>query len=220
MNEEEKEDVKQNVEENKSDKKEVIENVKQNENNVSKDSKKEVTKDNKKKNIILFSAIGGVVLIALIVILCICLAGGKPSKKQAENLVEEYTKALENSDEYDILDLIDTKGYIIFNEEGEKSFNKKYKEKDDYIKRYLKKNDLDDIEEAEEKIYKSIKSKNYYKYSLKEISSIKKSSKCNKIVIIKAKVKAKSSYSTDTKTLRLYVIKVSGKYKIVGSEVV
>ncbi len=180
--------------------------------------------DPKKKKIITFSIIGGAALIVFIILIALILSmAGKPSKSKSEELVKSYLKAINDSDEDKFGDLIDTKGYIIFNEEGEKKFDRKYKEKDTYIKKYLDDKNYDDISDAEDYILSQVSSKysySYKEYSLKEIASVEKSSKSSKIKEIKAKVKVKSSYSTssDTKTLKLYVIKVDGKYKVVGSE--
>ena len=82
---------------------------------------------------------------------------------------------------------------------------------------------FDELSDAESSITTTLKNKYKYsskEYSLKEITSIKKSSKSKKIKIIKAKLKVKSSYSSssDTANLKLYVIKVDGEYKIVSAE--
>lgn len=182
------------------------------------------TMDPKRKKMITFGVIGGAALIVLIIVIALIVSmAGKPSKSKAEELVKSYLKAINDSDEDKFGDLIDTKGYIIFSEEDEKKFDSKYKEKDSYIKKYLDDKNYDDLSDAEDYILSQIANKysySYKEYSLKEIASVEKSSKSSKIKVIKAKVKVKSSYSTssDTKTLKLYVIKVDGKYKVVGSE--
>lgn len=180
--------------------------------------------DPKTKKIITCSIIGGVALIVLIVIIAL-VAGlsGKPSKGKSEELVKSYLKAVQEADDEKFENLIDVKGYIIFKEEGEKKFDAKYKDKETYIKKYLKDKNYDDVSEAKDSISSSFKSRYSYsskEYSLKEITSIKKSNRSKKICEIKAKVKAKSSYSSssDTKNLKLYVMKVDGKYKIIGAE--
>lgn len=178
----------------------------------------------KTKKIIMFSAIGAVALILIIAAIIVLVnISGKPSKSKAESLVKDYLKAVNDDDDEKFAKLIDVKGYIIFKEEEEKKFDKKYKEKEDYIKDYLKDNDYDDLSEAKDTITRNFKSKysySSYEYSIKEITEVKKSNKSKKISIIKAKVKAKSSYSSlsDTKNLKLYVIKADGGYKIVGAE--
>lgn len=191
--------------------------------------KKDVEKksmDPKTKKIITFSIIGGVALIVLVLIIALIVGiSGKPSKSKSEELVKSYLKAVQEADEDKFEKLIDAKGYIIFQEEGEKKFDKKYKDKEKYIKDYLKDKNYDDITEAKDSIISSFKSKySYYynskEYSLKEITSVKKSNRSKKIVEIKAKVKVKSSYSSssDTKNLKLYVLKVDGEYKVIGAE--
>ena len=176
--------------------------------------------DPKTKKILTFSIIGGVALVALIIIIIlIATLAGKPNKKEAEKIVKDFLEAMNDADEEKFIKAIDTEGFIIFNEEGEKKFDKKYNDKKKYIKEYLENEDIDDLEEAEEDLASAFKSSYRYsstEYSLNEISSTEKSSKSKKIKIIKAKLKAKGSYSTDNKTVKFYVIKVSGKYKIVG----
>lgn len=182
--------------------------------------------DPKTKKILTFSIIGGVALIVLIIIIALIVGkSGKPSKSKSEELVKSYLNVVEDADGEKFGKLIDVKGYIIFQEEGEKKFDKKYKDKDKYIKSYLKDKNYDDITEAKDSIESNFKKEYSYtynsgEYSLKEITSIKKSNKSNKISVIKAKVKVKNEYSssTDTKNLRLYVIKVDGEYKIIGAE--
>ncbi|MBP3502755.1 MAG: hypothetical protein J6K42_04685 [Clostridia bacterium] len=180
----------------------------------------------KTKKIITFSVIGGVALIVLVIVIALIVGMlGKPSKRKSEELVKSYLKAVEEADGDKFEKLIDTRGYIIFQEEGEKKFDAKYKDKDKYIKKYLKDKNYDDISDATDSIVSSFKSKNSYYYSskeytLKEMTSVKKSNRSKKIVEIKAKVKVKrsSSSSSDTKNLKLYVIKVDGEYKIIGAE--
>lgn len=228
MSDEKKEDVKQKEEkvvktEKVNEEKKVEKIAEDNKQKVKTTEEKIPNTSDKKKKIITFSVIGGIALLLIIIIVAICLNAGKMSKKQAEKLVNQYTEAISEKDGDKLLDIIDTKGYVIFQEEGEKDFNKKYKDKENYIKKYIKKNDYDDLEDIEEEISSSFESKYKYlsyEYTLKEITDIKKSSKSNKIVVVKAKVKVKSSYGTDTKTLRLYTVKVNNKFKIVGAEFV
>lgn len=192
-------------------------------NNVKQDVEKKKMEP-KTKKIMTFSIIGGVALIAIIVIIALIVGlSGKPSKGKAQDLVKSYLSAVENADEDKFEKIIDTKGYIIFKEEEEKKFDTKYKNKDKYIKDYLEDRDYDDLSDAKDSILSSLKSRYSYsskEYSLKEITSIKKSSKSKKISIIKAKVKVKSKYSStsDTKNLKLYVVKVDGQYKVVGAD--
>ena len=186
----------------------------------------------KKKKIILFSSIAGaaVLLLILIIVLVVNLTG-KPNKKTSEALVKDFLEAVNDEDGDEFVKLVDTKGYVIFNEEKESKFNDKYKKKDEYFKRYQKKSNFDDAEDVDNFIDNSFESTigsqlgSQYLYtdckcSLKEITEINKSKKSSKLVIIKAKVKIKSEDSTDVKTLRLYTIKSSGEYKIVGYEFV
>ena len=147
---------------------------------------------------------------------------GKPSKAKSEELVKDYLKAVNDDDADEFAKLIDVKGYIIFNEESEKKFDKKYKSKN-YINDYLKDNNYDELSDVKDAISSKFKNKYTYsskEYSLKEITEVKKSTKSKKVKIIKAKVKVKTSYSssTDTANLKLYVIKVDGEYKIVRAE--
>lgn len=180
--------------------------------------------DPKTKKIITFSVIGGVALIVLIVLLILIIGMlGKPSKNKAEDIVKSYLKAVEEDDADKFEKLIDAKGYIIFKEEGEKKFDAKYKDKEKYIKKYLDNKNYDDVSEAKDAIVSSFKSKYSYKtkeYTLKEITEIKKSNRSKKIVEVKAKVKVKrkTSSSSDTKNLKLYLLKVDGQYKIVGAD--
>jgi len=116
-------------------------------------------------------------------------------------------------------------GYVILSEEGEKKFDNKYKEKGSYVKKFMSKNYIDDKDELGDRIFDQEKSTfnisyGSYEYSLKEITSVKKSTKSKKVAIIKAKVSKKSSYDKDTINVRFYVIKTDGKYKIVGTEIV
>ncbi|MBP3707951.1 MAG: hypothetical protein J6J36_05020 [Clostridia bacterium] len=186
----------------------------------------------KKKKIILFSSIAGVaVLLLILIIVLVVNLTGKPNKKTSEALVKDFLEAVNDKDGDEFVKLVDTKGYVIFNEEKESKFNDKYKKKDEYFKRYQKKNNFDDAEDVDDSIASSFKSSvssklgSQYSYtdcecSLKEIAEISKSKKSSKLIVIKAKVKVKSTYSTDVKTLRLYTVKSSGEYKIVGYEFV
>lgn len=180
----------------------------------------------KKKKIILFSVIGAVVLVLAIIIGIIIANAGKPSKKEAEKIVKSYISAFNDADGDKMIDIIDAEGMIIFQEEGEKKFNKKYKDKKKYVKNWIEDKDLDDIEDVEDKLKDSFESTNSsgrYEASLKEIVSVKKSEKSSKLAVIKAKIKMKTeSYysedSSETKTIKFYVLKVKGKYKIVGTD--
>ena len=235
MSDEKKEDEKKEVTRNVEPKEETTKKA------VSKDAEPKKAKnkstDNtidaqKKKKIVLFSSIAGAValLLILIIVLVVNLTG-KPNKKTSEALVKDFLEAVNDKDGDAFVELVDAKGYVIYNEEKESKFNDKYKKKDDYFKKYQKKNNLDDAGDVDDFIAKSFKSSvssklgSQYSYanyecSLKEITDINKSKKSNKLITIKAKVKVESTYSTDVKTLRLYTIKSSGKYKIVGYEFV
>ena len=161
-------------------------------------------------------------LTSIIAIIIACFAG-KPSKSKSEEIIKDYLAAINDKSEDEFAKVIDTKGYIVYKEEGEKKFDKKYDDKK-YIKNYLEDNNFDELSDAESSITTTLKNKNKYsskEYSLEEITSIKKSSKSKKIKIIKAKLKVKSSYSSssDTANLKLYVIKVDGKYKVINAEI-
>lgn len=231
MSDEKKEDVKREVTENVESKKDDMKKEKAKNAEVKKD-KSEPADAKKKKKIILFSSIAGAValLLILVIVLLVNLTG-KPNKKTSENLVKDFLEAVNDKNGDDFVKLVDSKGYAIFNEEKESKFNEKYKKKDEYFKRYQKKNDFDDAEDVDDFIASKFKSSissqlgSQYTYSscecsLREITDISKSKKSNKLIIIKAKVKIKSTYSSDVKTLRLYTTKTDGKYKIVGYEFV
>ena len=220
MNENEK-NVNENPEENVKDEiSEVNGQIVQNEQEVNENKN---TKP-KNKKILTFSLVGGIAVVAIIIIAIIiaCFAG-KPSKSMSEEIIKDYLAAINDKSEDEFAKVIDTKGYIVYKEEGEKKFDKKYDDKK-YIKNYLEDNNFDELSDAESSITTTLKNKNKYsskEYSLKEITSIKKSSKSKKIKIIKAKLKVKSSYSSssDTANLKLYVIKVDGKYKVINAEI-
>ena len=85
-------------------------------------------------------------------------------------------------------------------------------DKDDIVKAL---NDIkDDIADEFEDTYKYTS----YQCSLDKITSIEKSEKSKKIVIIRAKVKCKTTYTSTTDTYKFYVVKVNGKYRIVNVE--
>lgn len=220
MNENEK-NVNENPEKNVKDEiSEVNGQTVQNEQEVNENKN---TKP-KNKKILTFSLVGGIAVVAIIIIAIIiaCFAG-KPSKSKSEEIIKDYLAAINDKSEDEFAKVIDTKGYIVYKEEGEKKFDKKYDDKK-YIKNYLEDNNFDELSDAESSITTTLKNKNKYsskEYSLKEITSIKKSSKSKKIKIIKAKLKVKSSYSSssDTANLKLYVIKVDGKYKVINAEI-
>ena len=178
----------------------------------------------KNKKILTFSLVGGIAVVVLIIIaIVIACFAGKPSKSKSEEIIKDYLAAINDKSEDEFAKVIDTKGYIVYKEEGEKKFDKKYDDKK-YIKNYLEDNNFDELSDAESSITTTLKNKYKYsskEYSLKEITSIKKSSKSKKIKIIKAKLKVKSSYSSssDTANLKLYVIKVDGKYKVINAEI-
>lgn len=229
MDNEEKKDVKEEqIVEN--EKNEVIQkNNVENEPEVVKDAKEDAEKKSdeggsKKTKIILFSVIGSVVVVALIAIIII-LANvlSKPSKGEAKKIAQSYISAINDKDKDALLKTIDSDGYIIFKEEGEKKFNEKYKEKSQYIRKYMDKNNLDDSDDLDKQVLKDFNTDLKYSsfnYTVKEVTDVKKSSKSNKLVLIKAKVRVESSYVDTTKVLRLYVTKVKGKYKIVSAELV
>lgn len=174
-----------------------------------------------KAKVIIISVISiAVVLLLIAGIVALAKNLGKPSKNQAKKIVESYLEAINEDDDDELIKQIDVDGYVILKEENESKFDKKYKKKKDYIKDFMDDNNLDDREELEGKITDN---EGYifgssYEYSLKEITSVKKSSKSSKIAIIKAKVKKESSYYKDSQTLTLYVIKSGGKYKVIGSK--
>ncbi|MBR2704241.1 MAG: hypothetical protein IKE91_02110 [Clostridia bacterium] len=178
-------------------------------------------KSGNKTKVIVISVIAVAVALLLIAgIVALVKNLGKPSKSQAKKVVESYLEAINDDDDDALIKLIDTDGYVILKEEKESKFDKKYKKKSSYVKDFMEDNNIDDEEELEDKITSN---EGYifgssYEYSLKEITSVKKSSKSSKIAIIKAKVKRESSYSKDTETLTLYVIKSGGKYKVIGSK--
>ena len=220
MNENEK-NVNENPEENVKD--EISEVNGQTVQNGQEVNENKNTKP-KNKKILTFSLVGGIAVVALIIIaIVIACFAGKPSKSKSEEIIKDYLAAINDKSEDEFAKVIDTKGYIVYKEEGEKKFDKKYDDKK-YIKNYLEDNNFDELSDAESSITTTLKNKYKYsskEYSLKEITSIKKSSKSKKIKIIKAKLKVKSSYSSssDTANLKLYVIKVDGKYKVINAEI-
>ena len=235
MNENEK-NVNENPEEKeKNEESEVNEQTAQTEQNANEQTTQAEQKKNgqtvgennnektKNKKILAFSLVGGIAVIAVIIIAIIiaCFAG-KPSKSKAEDIIKDYLSAINDKSEDELAKVIDTKGYIVYKEEGEKKFDKKYNDKK-YIKNYLEDNNFDELSDAEKSITKVLKGKYYYsrEYSLKEITSIKKSDKSKKIKVIKAKLKVKydSSSSSSTVNLKLYVIKVDGEYKVINAEI-
>lgn len=177
-----------------------------------------------KKRIITFSVIGGVALIALIlVIILLGSFAGKPSKSEAEKLVKKYLQAATDDDADQFADIIDTEGYIIYKQEGIKKFDKKYKDKKKYLKDYYEDHNLDGLSDAKDKVAEEFENKYYTYYSskeytLKEITGIEKLNSSKKLKVIKAKVKVKYSSTSDTQTMKFYVMKVNGKYKIVAVE--
>lgn len=184
-------------------------------------------KSGNKSKIIIISVIAVAVALLLIAgIVALAKNLGKPSKKQAEKLVKSYIEAINEEDDEELLKMIDADGYAVFQEADEKEskFDKKYKKKKDTVEDFMDDKNLDDKDELEEYIIKNEGNEFYtsygYEYSFKSISSVKKSSKSSKIAVIKAKVKIKTRYDDDyTRTLVLYVMKVSGKYKVIGSQV-
>lgn len=205
------------------EKKKVVKKVKEEGQTVTSNLGQESapTSSGNKTKIIIISVIAAIVAILLIVgIVALVKNAGKPNKSQAKKVVESYIDAINEDDNDELIKQIDVDGYVIFKEEKESKFDKKYKKKSSYIKDFMEDNDIDDREELDEMVTKNegYVFSSYYEYSLKEITSIKKSSKSSKISVIKAKVKQESSYSKNTKTLTLYVIKEKGKYKVVGSK--
>jgi len=181
-------------------------------------------KSGNKTKVIVISVIAVAIVLLLIAgIVALVKNLGKPSKSQAEKLVKSYLEAITDNDEDEILKQIDVDGYAVFQsvDQKESKFDKKYKKKKDTVEDYMDDKSLDDKEELEEYIVKNegynFYTSSNYEYSLKSISSVKKSSKSSKIAVIKAKVKVKTSYDDYTRTLVLYVMKVSGKYKVIGS---
>ena len=175
-----------------------------------------------KTKVIVISVIAAILaVLAIVGIVAIVKNAGKPSKKQAEKIVKSYLEAINDQDDEALLKQIDVDGYVILKEEEKESkFDKNYKKKSSYMKKFKEDKDLDDDEDVEKLVTKYEKSvfSSYYDYSFKEISSVKKSEKSGKISIIKAKIKQSSSYSDSKKTLTLYVIKEKGKFKVIGSK--
>lgn len=222
------EDKKKEVKPKKSKSKDKATKIEENK-DIKDDTKKENIDQNENKTpkagkrLFAFSLVGGIAVVLIIILAIIFISmAGKPSKAKSEELVKDYLKAVNDDDADEFAKLIDVKGYIIFNEESEKKFDKKYKNKN-YINDYLKDNNYDELSDAKDAISSKFKNKYTYsskEYSLKEITEVKKSTKSKKVKIIKAKVKVKTSYSSsaDTANLKLYVIKVDGEYKIVSAE--
>ena len=222
------EDKKKEVKPKKSKSKDKATKIEENK-DIKDDTKKENIDQNENKTpkagkrLFAFSLVGGIAVVLIIILAIIFISmAGKPSKAKSEELVKDYLKAVNDDDADEFAKLIDVKGYIIFNEESEKKFDKKYKNKN-YINDYLKDNNYDELSDAKDAISSKFKNKYTYsskEYSLKEITEVKKSTKSKKVKIIKAKGKVKTSYSssTDTANLKLYVIKVDGEYKIVSAE--
>lgn len=229
------EEKKINKNEEKEAKENIVPTIKDNVENQNSEDKSEINESKivdskepntapKNKRLLAFSLVGGiaVVIVVIAIVLLIC-AIGKPSKSKSKEIIEDYLKAVNEDDSDLYAKLIDAKGYIIFNEEGEKKFDKKYKSKN-YISNYLEDKSYDDLSDAKDAIVQKFKSKYMYlskEYSFKELTEVKKSNKSKKIYIIKAKLKVKSSYSSssDTTNLKLYVIKVDGKYKVINAEI-
>lgn len=204
--------------------KEVVKNEKMDVEQKVQENKTKKEMDPKKKKILTFSIIGGVALLALILIIVILVVfAGKPSKSEAEKLVKKYLQAATDGDGDKFSEIIDTEGYIIYKEEGVKKFDKKYKDKKKYLKEYYEDNDLEGLSDAEDWVATTFENRyyTYYtsrEYTLKEIVSIEKLNSSKKLKVIKAKVKVDNGYSKDTQTMKFYVMKVKGKYKIVGVE--
>lgn len=189
-----------------------------------KNNKDVKSSNNSKKKIITFSIIGGVALIAIILVIVLISAfAGKPSKSEAEKLVKKYLQAATDDEAEQFADIIDTEGYIIYKEEGVKKFDKKYSNKKKYLKDYYEDHNLDGLSEAKDEVAETFENRYYTYYSskeytLKEITSIEKLNSSKKLKVIKAKVKVKYSSTSDTQTMKFYVMKVDGKYKIVAVE--
>ena len=198
--------------------------MEQNNKEIKKNKDVKSSNNDAKKKIITFSIIGGVALIALILIIVLLGAfAGKPSKSEAEKLVKNYLQAATDDEADQFADVIDTEGYIIYKEEGVKKFDKKYKDKKKYLKDYYEDHNLDGLSEAKDKVAETFENKYYTYYSskeytLKEITSIEKLNSSKKLKVIKAKVKVKYSSTSDTQSMKFYVMKVNGKYKIVAVE--
>ena len=198
--------------------------MEQNNQEIKKNKDVKSSNNDAKKKIITFSIIGGVALIALILIIVLLGAfAGKPSKSEAEKLVKNYLQAATDDEADQFADVIDTEGYIIYKEEGVKKFDKKYKDKKKYLKDYYEDHNLDGLSEAKDKVAETFENKYYTYYSskeytLKEITSIEKLNSSKKLKVIKAKVKVKYSSTSDTQSMKFYVMKVNGKYKIVDVE--
>lgn len=198
--------------------------MEQNNQEIKKNKDVKSSNNDAKKKIITFSIIGGVALIALILIIVLLGAfAGKPSKSEAEKLVKNYLQAATDDEADQFADVIDTEGYIIYKEEGVKKFDKKYKDKKKYLKDYYEDHNLDGLSEAKDKVAETFENKYYTYYSskeytLKEITSIEKLNSSKKLKVIKAKVKVKYSSTSDTQSMKFYVMKVNGKYKIVAVE--
>lgn len=210
-----------NEEKIKKTSEDVERKVSQVQSNVKEDSStQKKAMDEKTKKIITFSAIGGGALILLIILIVVFASIlGKPSKSAAEKIIKTYVQAMNDDDGEKAMSVIDTEGYIIFKEDGEKKFDKNYKNKKKYLKEYYDDNNFDDKDQAEEDLedyFESSYKYSSYEYSLKEIVSIEKSSKSKKLYIVKAKIKEKLTSTSNTSTYKFYMMKVGGKYKIVG----
>lgn len=177
---------------------------------------------NKAKKICILACIG--LVLVTILTLAIFFIGstlGKPSKKNAQKIINVYLDAINQNDGSKAISIIDAEGYTIFSDVGEKKFDKTYNNKKEYMEEYFEDNNCDDLEELENSIadsFEGIYKYNSYKYTLKRIVSIEKSSKSKKIVVIEAKVKKKNSYTSNTETKIFYLMKVKGSYKIICVE--
>lgn len=160
-------------------------------------------------------------IITLLILSIVCLAKyiDKPSKKTATKLVETYLEAINENDGTVAMSVIDAEGYAIYEAEGEAGFDKTYKKKKLFFEEYYEDNDYEGLEDYKDHLSDSFENNhkyNSYEYSLGKIISIEKSKDSKKIYIIKVKVKKQSSYTFNSETMKFYVIKINGKYKIIG----
>lgn len=176
---------------------------------------------NKLNKKVIISIIIAIVVIALIgVSIIIYNIMSKPSEKKATELINTYIQAMTEADGQLMIQNFDVEANTILEQEGERKFAKNYKDKDEYIQKYLKENNYENIDELKNNVVTKFESSyGYYQYELKEIKSIEKSDKCKKIIVVRAKVKLQSKYYSRVDTARFYLLKVDGQYKIIDAEI-
>lgn len=174
--------------------------------------------DTKKKIFIAGGSILAVVAIIALIFIIINISN-KPNKEKAKTLVENYVSAMSEGNGEKMLGLIDSEGYIIFNENKEKTFDENYKKKTDFINDYLNKNSLSDMNAATQKIKTDFENVyGYYTYTINEITSIENSEKSKNLIVVRCKVQLKSNRYSTVNSARFYILKNNGEYKIVGMD--